>query len=52
MDLITGLWTFKYERGILPGPMRTERFTSFNSAYKFAEDYLKTKNIKIVGIKD
>lgn len=51
MDLVTGLWTFKYERGIVPGALR-ERFTSFLQAYNFADNYLKTKNIKIVEVRD
>lgn len=52
LNPMTSFWTIKYDRGIPPGPLRTERFTSFNEAYRYTEDYMKTKNIKIVGIKD
>lgn len=51
MDLVTGLWTFKYERGVVPGPLR-DRFASPKQALVFAEAYLKTKNIKIVEVQD
>lgn len=51
MDLITGLWTFRYERGIIPGAMKG-RFSSFKEAYNFAEAHLKTKNIKIIEVLD
>lgn len=45
------MWRFKYERGVVPPPLR-EIFTSFKLAYEHAELYLKSRNVKIVGIKD
>lgn len=51
MDTGTLMWNFKYERGAVP-PMLRERFTSFKLAKEYAELYLKSKNIKIVEVKD
>src|SRR5688572_19840250 len=42
-------WTFKYERGILPKPLK-QTFTSFGKALKFAEDYFKKRNIRIAKV--
>lgn len=46
-----GMWSFKYDRGIPPAPLR-EKFTDPKSALNHATNYLKTKNIKIVEVLD
>lgn len=51
MDLVTGLWSFKYERGIVP-PQLKNKFTSFNVMKQHAEEYFKTRNIKIAKVID
>lgn len=50
-DLVTGLWEFKYERGAVPPPLRNP-FTSAKFALIHAENYFKTKKIKIVEVQD
>lgn len=49
--LDTGMWTFRYEHGVIPPALR-ETFTSFKLAKSHAEQYFSTKNIKIVDVKD
>lgn len=49
MDPSTCLWSFKYERGLVP-PALKDRFTSLNFAKQHAEIYFATKNIKIVEV--
>lgn len=44
-------WSFKYERGILPTPLK-QTFTNFNMLYRFADDYFRKRNIKIVKVID
>lgn len=51
MDPSTCLWSFKYERGLVP-PALKDRFTSFNVAKQQAELYFATKNIRIVEVLD
>jgi len=51
MDPATLIWTFRYEHGVVP-PTLKARFTSFKLAKEHAEIYLKSKNIKIVEVKD
>jgi len=51
MDPTTLLWSFKYERGVVPPNLRN-KFTNFKMAKEHAEQYLRAKNIKIVDIKD
>ncbi len=51
MDTGTLMWSFRYERGTVPPSLRL-KFTSFKLAKEHAEMYLKSKNIKIVEIKD
>ena len=51
MDPTTCMWTFKYERGVVP-PVLKATFTSFKQAKEHAETYLASKNIKIVDVKD
>lgn len=40
------MWSFKYDHGIVPGPLK-DRFSSFKELKKHAENYFKTRNIKI-----
>lgn len=49
-DSMTGMWSFKYEHGITPPALR-EKFTSFKIAKAYAEEYFKTKKIKIVDVR-
>lgn len=51
MEPATGLWTFKYDHGIVPPVLRT-RFTSFMLAKEQAEIYFKSKKITVVEIRD
>ena len=51
MDPATTFWTFKYDQGILPEPLKCQ-FTSFSILKKHATDYFKTRNIEIVEVKD
>lgn len=51
MDPGTCMWSLRYERGIVPTPLR-QKFTDFKTLKLQAEVYLRTKNIKIVEVKD
>lgn len=51
MDTQTTLWSFKYDMGILPQPLK-HKFTSFKILKKHAEDYFRTRNIEIKEIID
>lgn len=51
MNPQTCFWTFKYERGDTPQPLKGT-FTSFKALLKFAEDYYKKRNIEIKEVKD
>lgn len=48
-DPTTMMFSFSYKHGVVPASLRT-RFTSFNLAKAHAEQYFKTKKIKIVDI--
>lgn len=50
-NLVTGFWSFKYESGAVPPPLRTT-YTSAKFALTVAENYFKTKKIKIVEVRD
>lgn len=47
----TGLWGFKYDKGVLPEPLR-QRFTSINKAINFAKEYLGKRNVDVIEVKD
>ena len=47
----TGLWFCKYERGILPEPLK-QRFTSLSKLLSFTKDYFGKRNLEIVEVKD
>lgn len=51
MDNSTCLWSFKYERGLPPEPLR-QRFTNFNTLKAAAENYFSKKNVRIVEVID
>lgn len=44
-------WSFKYEKGTVPPALR-ERWTDFNTAKRTAEQYFKTKHIRIKEVID
>lgn len=46
MDMETALWTFKYDMGIVPEPLKC-KFTSFTAAKKYADSYYNPRNIEI-----
>lgn len=46
-----GMWYFKYEHGLVPGPLR-DRYTSFRLAKDAAEAYFINLNIRIADVID
>lgn len=46
MDTETTLWTFKYEKGIVP-PALKGSFTGFRALMKHAVEYFKQRNITV-----
>lgn len=46
-----GMWYFKMERGLIPGPLR-QKYTSFRDAKQAAETYFGSKNIRIKDVLD
>lgn len=46
------LWYFKYDIGSLPGALAGIRFTKFDQAQKYLEQYFNTRNIKIKEVID
>lgn len=50
-DTQRNIWAFKYEQGGVPEPLK-QKFTDFGRALKHAQDYYKTRNIKIVDVID
>lgn len=46
-----GMWYFRYEHGLVPGPLR-DRYTSFKVAKDAAEAYFLNNNIRIVDVID
>lgn len=52
MDPQTCLWYFQYSsNGLLPEALKG-RYTGFKAATKFAENYFKSRNVRIKEIKD
>lgn len=51
MDMETCLWSFKYEKGMIP-PALNGKFTGAKAAKKHAEDYFAKRNIRIKEVKD
>lgn len=50
-DTNTGLWAFKYERGVLPEMLKCQ-FTSFKALLQYAQDYYGKRNLKIKEVLD
>lgn len=50
-DPLSNLWTFKYNSGILPQPLK-QKFTSFNKAMKFAHGYFDRRGLDIIEVID
>jgi hypothetical protein len=51
MDFQNCLWSFNYEQGGIPEPLK-QSFTSFNAAYKHAKEYFSRRNIEITEVLD
>jgi hypothetical protein len=51
MDPETCLWSFKYEKGIVP-PALKGTYTGFKALKKHADNYFETRNIRITEVKD
>lgn len=47
----TGLWTCKYDHGIVPDPLK-QKFTSVSKLVTFAKDYFDKRNIDLVEVRD
>ncbi len=51
MDSENLTWSFKYDRGVVP-PQLKGKFSNFKTAKQHAENYFKTKNVKITEVID
>lgn len=51
MDTQSNLWSFKYDMGGLPEPLKC-KFTTFTAAKKFADSYYNPRNIEINQVID
>jgi hypothetical protein len=51
MDPQTTLWSFKYDMGMVPEPLKC-KFTSFKAAKKYADNYFNPRNIEINQVID
>lgn len=51
MEPSTCLWTFRYEKGMIP-PALKGSWTGFRAAKKYAEEYFFHRNIKVSEVKD
>ena len=47
----TSLWGFKFEKGLLPEPLK-QRFTSASKAIAFAKEYFAKRNLEVIEVKD
>ena len=52
MDTESTLWSFQYDKGVLPEPLRENKFTNFKKAKEFAKNYFLKRNIQITEVKD
>ena len=50
-DPFSTLWYFKYEKGVLPPPLRSS-FTRYEKALEHVKKYFKGRNLQIVEILD
>ena len=51
MDTSTCLWSFKYDSGIVPAPMKG-KWTSFSKMMEWAKGYFDRRNVEIVNVLD
>lgn len=51
MDQSTCLWSFKYEKGMIPPGLKGS-YTGFRAAKKKAEEYYFNRNIRVSEVKD
>jgi hypothetical protein len=51
-EMSFNLWYFKYDKGNLPGALEGIRFTKFDQAQKYLEQYFNTRNIRIKEVID
>lgn len=51
MDLQSSLWSFKYDMGIVPPPLKC-KFTSFKALRQHADEYYNKRNIEIKEVRD
>lgn len=51
MDPQTLMWSLKFEKGIVPAPLK-QKFTKFSLLEKFVRDYFKARNIEVKEIID
>ncbi len=49
MEGPTAFWYFKYEAGGLPEPLK-QKFTTFNTLLRFAENYFAKRGLKVVRV--
>ncbi len=47
----SGLWYLKYEKGLLPEPLK-QKFTSFKVLREFCNKYFNDRNIEITEVKN
>lgn len=50
-DPLTTLWYLKYERGVLPTPLK-QRWTHFNSLLTYVTNYFNKRNLNITEVID
>jgi len=50
-DPITNLWMFKYDAGVLPGPLK-QKFTGFKALMDHAHKYFNWRGCEIVEVID
>lgn len=46
------LWYFQYDKGNLPGALEGVKFTKFDQAQKYLENYFNTRNIRVKEVID
>jgi len=51
MNSMDCLWTFKYNTGMLPEPLK-QKFTSFSALKRFADGYFNKRNMMITEVKN
>jgi len=51
MNTTNSLWSFAYDEGMLPQPLK-QQFTSFSKALKCAREYFEKRNVEITEVID